>query len=1039
MTDAAPPRSHDDDGPEWFPEEPEETQTESEVDEDRSQPDDQPRKRPALKRFRSGQKTKATRGRQDGQFKLGIIGGASSGKTSYLYALGRLKYHSQTPLGDWAIGGFTQPYQEFYSRVDNDENRRSFQRTRIDTFNIFDMFPVSKKRLQINLRAFDAAGENFAAAVNPVEFKKIPKDTERYHVVRQLQEEILSCEGFIFLIDCELSNPMFAEELRALKPGVLLPHQLLLHFSSFLSQNGYLRKGKIQKPIALVLTKADYAANDSKCPLKYFNKAVASGGPFIGEQSAGSPAYVQGMREAERFIQIYFDKLYNVANDFSNRSFHAISCWGHAPDYYYYRDGQEPDSRVTISRDEVQEFQRSGQEIHVWVKDIRPVCVEEPLRWILSEIETRVQRLKRKRLVRYTVVSAACLIALVTYPFLGYTIGILFQNAGQTRAAEISYTVAETHPFFKQQPFQAWLGARYFSIVDDYLVAGNHEPAGETLDNLQTMVADGLTGIQGHPYSGDDILERWMALTKAYLANRQYDQSYACLERSLAVATDETALQHEKIRMVMEASSLYTEEGLIDRSVGLMRPLFEKTLADANLEGDLKRRVATQTVQSLLAQTDHLVGQGAYPQALETLEYTHRNAGPLGVEDQKISLRIFTTEIQYAETALAKREKETGREAIERALEWLPVDKKDAHEALIGLVQQYRLLLDFDTTLDILAKTSARAQLTNSHAAALRDILIAFLDASLKSKEEREGLERADRLIRDLPDPGLRTMVKKQLVQYARGLENDKERLAFVSRAQQALGGMAELKGIEAGVVLDMAYRHLRSGRSKEAITLLDERPWMKTYDRYPRYRRYAAKAVSMVYFPASGETGGFYIDRYEVSNRDYAQLVKRYPRLKPAYWGQDLYNSISPDPDSPVVLVSWSQASEYARRIGKRLPSVKEWERAWGKQPFPYGSSFDHRKTNTREHKIGNTLGRHAAAVNGDKSRDGVYALLGNVQEYTQETMLDESGGKRAIVKGGCFIYPGSDMTKSRNSRIKVQLKLEHVGFRCAMGMLRQ
>lgn len=70
-------------------------------------------------------------------------------------------------------------------------------------------------------------------------------------------------------------------------------------------------------------------------------------------------------------------------------------------------------------------------------------------------------------------------------------------------------------------------------------------------------------------------------------------------------------------------------------------------------------------------------------------------------------------------------------------------------------------------------------------------------------------------------------------------------------------------------------------------------------------------------------ETNDFYIDKYEVSNRDYLKYVREMKVPFPASW-----NGAERDDDLPV-LVNYYEAENYARWTGKRLPTEKEWEKA--------------------------------------------------------------------------------------------------------------
>jgi formylglycine-generating enzyme len=86
---------------------------------------------------------------------------------------------------------------------------------------------------------------------------------------------------------------------------------------------------------------------------------------------------------------------------------------------------------------------------------------------------------------------------------------------------------------------------------------------------------------------------------------------------------------------------------------------------------------------------------------------------------------------------------------------------------------------------------------------------------------------------------------------------------------------------------------------------------------------------------------GGFYLDKFPVSNADYLAFVEQYPqwqktKVKKIFadthylrnWEGDLVFK-SEIQNGPVTSVSWFAAKAYCECQGKRLPTVDEWELA--------------------------------------------------------------------------------------------------------------
>lgn len=235
----------------------------------------------------------------------------------------------------------------------------------------------------------------------------------------------------------------------------------------------------------------------------------------------------------------------------------------------------------------------------------------------------------------------------------------------------------------------------------------------------------------------------------------------------------------------------------------------------------------------------------------------------------------------------------------------------------------------------------------------------------------------------------------------------------------------------------------------------------------------YAAHAV---------EVGGFEIDRYKVSNRQYLEFVMADGYIDRAFWRDEDWNwkitqKIShplfwknesqgwhwrtmfedlPLPLDWPVYVSHAEASAYARWAGKSLPTEPEWQRAaygaldgetrcypWGNEP-PDGEFGRH---------LGN-FDFHSwdpAPVNDfprGRSAFGVQDLLGNGWEWTSTVFAPFPGfepfpfyrgysadffdGKHFVMKGGSARTAACLLRPTFRNWFQAHYQYVYAGFRC-------
>jgi formylglycine-generating enzyme required for sulfatase activity len=184
-----------------------------------------------------------------------------------------------------------------------------------------------------------------------------------------------------------------------------------------------------------------------------------------------------------------------------------------------------------------------------------------------------------------------------------------------------------------------------------------------------------------------------------------------------------------------------------------------------------------------------------------------------------------------------------------------------------------------------------------------------------------------------------------------------------------------------------------------------------------------------------------FYIDKTEVTNAEYKKFIDATAHPAPPHWkggtfdaGKDNY---------PVVQINWQDATDYARWVGKRLPTEAEWEAA-ARGPegrrFPWGNEA---KSGTGN--IGSGSGGTINAVGqfpDGKSASGAMDMIGNVWEWTDDKVSlypgntgqipPEAKGKFRIIRGGAF-DSGKTLDASYRGYIEENRRdLDKTGFRC-------
>ncbi len=188
-----------------------------------------------------------------------------------------------------------------------------------------------------------------------------------------------------------------------------------------------------------------------------------------------------------------------------------------------------------------------------------------------------------------------------------------------------------------------------------------------------------------------------------------------------------------------------------------------------------------------------------------------------------------------------------------------------------------------------------------------------------------------------------------------------------------------------------------------------------------------------------------FFLDKYEVSQGEYQKVMGNNPSQ---FIGKNL----------PVESVTWEDANKYCRKIGKRLPTEAEWEKAakGGKGfKFSWGMEFESLKGNFCDTNCKNNWklnqfddeNKNTSPIGSfPPNAYGLYDMSGNVWEwvsdwydvnyYKNASRNNPKGprkGTEKILRGGSWLGEPSTLRTSFRFRLLPENKNFHIGFRCA------
>lgn len=203
-------------------------------------------------------------------------------------------------------------------------------------------------------------------------------------------------------------------------------------------------------------------------------------------------------------------------------------------------------------------------------------------------------------------------------------------------------------------------------------------------------------------------------------------------------------------------------------------------------------------------------------------------------------------------------------------------------------------------------------------------------------------------------------------------------------------------------------------------------------------------------------KVAAFFIDKHPVTNSDFLAFVKKNSewqksRAKKIFvdknylqtWKTDLNFGSEEMSQSPVVDVSWYAARAYCDSVGKRLPTVEEWEYV-GQIPFKDKSDL---KSVILEWYGAKAPWPLPAVMKRTPNVWGIYDLHGLIWEWTEDfnsSMV--TGESRADVALDRNLFCGGGAANAADpsnyaafmryafrSSLQAKYTVQNLGFRCA------
>ena len=239
----------------------------------------------------------------------------------------------------------------------------------------------------------------------------------------------------------------------------------------------------------------------------------------------------------------------------------------------------------------------------------------------------------------------------------------------------------------------------------------------------------------------------------------------------------------------------------------------------------------------------------------------------------------------------------------------------------------------------------------------------------------------------------------------------------------------------------------------KELVSISSKKKMQKIDGGY--YRAFVGKENDSL-----TKVESFYLDETAVTNREYLDFLKANPQWSKSQvlklyadstylhqWKSDYETPIDASLDAPVTNVSWYAAKAYAESVGKRLPTVDEWEFAARANEDLIDATEDPEFTDKILKLYQQKLMYKKPIKQHEPNAYGVYDLYGTIWEWTDDfsSVMMTGESRKDNTTNETLFCAGASVTSTdlRNyaafirfamrGSLKAHYTVNNLGFRCA------